>query len=343
MSCLLTALLVGFNNNTELVAAMIEQNGVRGDITDSLSTLAYYSYYRGYTGFLPTNIGIPTQFTTNAYLTNMGSSDYHGLLVTLDKNISDGLRFEFNYTWAHSIDNTSLIANSNPLFNGATFATEMICDILRPRACRASSDFDERQAINSNFIYELPFGRGKQFGSSMAHGWDEVVGGWEISGLPFYRTGLPYSAFSQAFLASDYNNDPAIFTGTSKADLKTTVNVDHTTGTVYSFKGGSAGAQKVLNEFRGPLGIEYGQRNLIRGPGAFFLDAGLGKKFPILEDKLDLKFRADAFNVLNHPNFGGGSVNIVNSASNFGQITGTVANVGGIDNRVAQFSLRLEF
>ena len=107
----------------------------------------------------------------------------------------------------------------------------------------------------------------------------------------------------------------------------------------------SAGATKVLNEFRGPLGIEYGQRNNIRGPGAFFLDAGLGKKFPILEDKLALIFRADAFNVLNHPNFGVGSLNIITSASTFGRISGTVTPPGGTNQgaRVAQLALRLEF
>ena len=63
------------------------------------------------------------------------------------------------------------------------------------------------------------------------------------------------------------------------------------------------GAAKVLAEFRGPIGIEYGQRNIIRGPGAFYFDAGLGKKFPILENKLNLLFRADAFNLFNHPTF----------------------------------------
>ena len=61
-------------------------------------TLANITYNYGFTGLLPTNIGIPSQFGSNVYFTNMGSSNYHGMLVTLDKNISNGLRFEFNYT-----------------------------------------------------------------------------------------------------------------------------------------------------------------------------------------------------------------------------------------------------
>jgi hypothetical protein len=330
--------------NTKLVAAMVGQLAKRGDISDSLQTMAAYSDFYGYDGFLPTNIGIPSQFGTNAYLTNKGSSNYHGLLLTLDKNISQGLRFEFNYTWSHSIDNTSLSAKNNSLFSNSGF----ICDILRPRACRASSDFDVRQEITSNFTYDLPFGRGKMFAANSPRLLDEAIGGWSFSGLPVYRTGLALTPYSDAYLASFDNQDPAIFTG-NKADLKTKVNVDYTTNTVYGFAGGAAGAAKVLAEFRGPIGLEYGQRNLVRGPGAFFFDAGLGKKFPILEDKLNLQFRADAFNLFNHPNFGPLNMNIVTNASQFGQITGTnlspssMAAAVSSAYRVAQFSLRLEF
>jgi hypothetical protein len=336
----------GYGNNTNLVAAYTGQYAERGDLADSLFFLANY-------GILPTNIGIPSQFGTNAYLTNMGSSNYHALLLTVDKNMSQGLRAEFNYTWSHSIDNTSLSAGNNALYAGTGF----ICDILHPRACRANSDFDVRQEIESNFVYELPFGRSRMFGSHMSRGLDEAVGGWSISGLPSYRTGIAVTPYSDAYLASFDNADPAIFTG-SRSDLKVKVNVDHTSNTVYAFAGGAAGAAKVLSEFRGPIGIEYGQRNLVRGPGAFFFDAGLGKNFPILADKLNLLFRADAFNVFNHPNFGvpgGGQatggfngLNIVTGASNFGQITGTNVQpssfgVTADGARVAQFSLQLEF
>jgi hypothetical protein len=260
------------------------------------------------------------------------------MLVTLDKNMSQGLRFEFNYTWSHSIDNTSVSANANALFTNSNF----ICDIVHPRACRGSSDFDVRQEISSNFEYQLPFGRGRMFMSAPPHWADEAFGGWSFSAIPSYRTGLPLSSTADAYLASFDNLDYAIFTG-NKGDLKTKVNVNHASNTVYMFPGGQTGANKVLSEFRGPLGIEYGQRNIIRGPGAFFFDAGLGKRFPILEDKLNLDFRADAFNLFNHPNFGTGAMDIVNNGSEFGQITGTVSGIDGFSYRVGQFSLRLDF
>ena len=304
----------------------------RGDISDALYLLSAY-------GVLPTNIGIPSQFGTNAYLTNMGNSNYHGLLATLDKNISQGLRFEVNYTWAHSVDNTSLSANANSLFSNSGF----ICDVTQPRACRASSDFDVTQEIASNFIYELPFGRRKAFGANMPKWADEAVGGWSFSGLPTYRTGLVESATADAYLSSFDNLDYAIFTG-NKGDLQNAHNTNHATNVVYGFAGGAAGATKVFNEFRGPIGLEYGQRNYLRGPHAFYFDASLGKKFPILADnKLNLQFRADAFNLFNHPNFGGGGLDIVNNASKFGAITGTSGGLNGSTYRVGQFSLRLEF
>jgi hypothetical protein len=331
----------GYSSNTAFIARNVFNDVYRGDMADSLYTLAYFSNDDvgfGLDGLLPVNIGIPSQFGTNAYLTNMGSSNYDGMLVTLDKNMSQGLRFEFNYTWSHSIDNTSVSANANALFTNSNF----ICDILHPRACRGSSDFDVRQEISSNFEYQLPFGRGKMFMSSAPHWADEAFGGWSFSGIPAYRTGLAVSSTADAYLASFDNLDDAIFTG-SKGDLKTKVNVDHSSNTVYMFPGGQTGANKVLSEFRGPLGIEYGQRNIIRGPGAFFFDAGLGKRFPILEDKLNLDFRADAFNLFNHPNFGTGAMDIVNNASQFGQITGTVSGLDGFSYRVGQFSLRLDF
>jgi hypothetical protein len=257
--------------------------------------------------------------------------------------MSGGLRGEFNYTWSHSIDNTSLSSNNNALFSSTGF----ICDILRRDACRASSDFDVRQEVNSYFVYELPFGHNRQFLGTSPKWVDEAIGGWSFSALPSYRTGLAVTPYSHAFLASFANYDPAIFTG-NKSDLKVNVNTDYKTKTVYAFSGGADGAAKVLSEFRGPIGIEYGQRNLVRGPGAFFLDAGVAKTFPLIREKMNLEFRADAFNVLNHPNFGIPALNIVNDASNFGQISSTniapgTSAVPADDARVAQFSLRLTF
>jgi hypothetical protein len=329
----------GFSSNTALAYAMSGTYFNRGDISDALYNIAYYTTYQGFTGFLPYNVGIPSQFGSNAYLTNEGNSNYHGLLLTLDRNFSQGLRFQVNYTWSHSIDNSSLSSANNSLYNNSGF----ICDITRSRACRASSDFDVRQEVNGYVTYDLPFGHKQAFASNAPRLADEFIGGWSLSAIPKYRTGLAVTPYSDAYLASFDNQDPAIFTG-NPGDLSVSVNKQGKT--VFGFKGGSAGAAKVLSEFRGPIGLEYGQRNLVRGPGALYLDAGLQKIFPIIGERVNLTFRADFFNVLNHPVFGTPNINIVSNASQFGQITATQGGSGNVPTgaqRIGQFSLRLAF
>ncbi|MES2390564.1 MAG: TonB-dependent receptor [Acidobacteriota bacterium] len=324
----------GYGNTTNFVNRLIGTQGPYGDIADALYTLGYYTQIYGLSGFLPTNMGIPSQFGSNTFLTNKGNSNYHALLLSVSQSKWHGLRYGFNYTWAHSIDNTSLTANGNALFSN----TGMICDITRPRACRANSDFDVRHTITGDVTYDLPVGHGRTYMATSSRWVDEVIGGWAISALPSFRSGLMVTPYTTSYLASFDNADPAIFTG-SKSDLKSSVNVNHASQTVYGFAGGAAGAAKVLSEFRGPIGLEYGNRNLIIGPKYFNLDAGLAKTFAIIPSKdLNLTFRADAFNALNRASFGTPAVNIINNASNFGQITGTSTGF-----RVAQFSLRLDF
>jgi hypothetical protein len=97
--------------------------------------------------------------------------------------------------------------------------------------------------------------------------------------------------------------------------------------------------------FSGPVGLSIGSRNILRGPQFFNMDAGLAKTFALLPEKnINFKFRADAFNVFNHPNFDdldygsyGGEINIT-AASNFGQLTA----INGAP-RVLQLSGRIEF
>jgi len=282
-------------------------------------------------GILPYNVGMGSQFSEFTYYTNKGFSTYHGLLATLHKNAGKGLQFDLNYTWSHSIDNVSLDANT-PALGGYGF----VCDVLRPRECRGNSDFDITNIVSGNFLWELPFGRGRMLGASMPFWANEAVGGWSISGLPSWHTGDAYYVNSNAFVAGYANSAPAILTG-PHALLNSHVHKD-AGGELVAFNDPVA----AVNAFVGPIGFQIGSRNDFRGPGYFNVDLGLGKTFPIWEDKVNLKFRADAFNTLNHPNFDSpgtdSSNDITQSNTNFGVITGT-ANAA----RVLQLALRLEF
>lgn len=320
----------GFANNTDLVANGLAPYPYRGDFADTVEFLSAL-------GLIPDNVGMGSQFSEFTYYTNKGFSSYNGMLATLHKNAGNGLQFDLNYTWSHSIDNVSVIANA-PAIGGYGF----ICDALRPRLCRGNSDFDVTNYLNGNFIYELPVGRGKSLAATAPFWLNEAIGGWEVSGLPSWHTGVAYFAASNAFVAGYANDAPAILTGPI-ADLKLQKHKD-ANGTLWAYQTDDAPATA---DFTGPVGFQIGTRNNLRGPGYFNLDMGLGKTFPIRENRINLKFRADAFNVLNHPNFDTPSNDITESSGKFGVISNTVGTRGNttddIKARVLQGSLRLEF
>lgn len=321
-------------NNSEIVSVLYNTLAARGDFADTTQGLAALGYDFGL-GLQP-NVGMAAQFGEDTFYTNKGFSAYNGLLTTLHKNAGHGLQFDLNYTWSHSIDNVSLTANQ-VAYGGYGF----ICDVLRPRECRSNSDFDVTQYFNGNFIYDMPFGRGKAFGGSAPRWLDEAIGGWTISGLPSWHTGNAYFAAANAFVAGYANNAPAILVG-PMSDVKT-----HVTGgngqPLYVFPNAN---QVASADYTGPVGFDIGARNNLRGPGFFDLDLGLAKAFPLYSDRVTLKFRADAFNAFNHPNFDLPCTDITNASCTFGKIyqtVGTTINNDGPAARVLQLALRLEF
>jgi len=319
----------GGGSNTAYIASQCSPYPARGDAADTAQCMSFY-------GLLPANVGMASQFSENTFFTDMGFSAYNGLLATLHKNTNHGLQFDLNYTWSHSIDNVSLVANSYA-YSGYGF----ICDVLRPRLCRGNSDFDVTHYLNGNFLYQLPFGHGREFAANIPWWANEAIGGWELSGLPSWHSGTPYMANSVAFLMSYSNEDPAILTG-SLGPMKSHVTVQN--GQVYAFKD----YQQAFNQYTAPVGFQIGSRNNLRGPDFFLLDLGLGKTFPLYKEGVNLKFRVDAFNALNHPNFQAPSfennMSLVAAPNEFGVIPGTVVPTGSDGAaRVLQGALRLEF
>jgi hypothetical protein len=295
-----------------------------GDFADFIQDLAYYG------PILNSDVGMASQFSENTFYTNKGFSSYAGLLATLQKNLSHGLQFDVNYTYSHSMDNTSLIADVLASNIGAGF----ICDATRPRECRANSDFDETHVINGDFTYALPVGTGKMLLGAAPRWEDEIVGGWTISGIPSWHSGVAFSATSNAYVAGFANNAPAIFNG-NHAAIKANRH-KNSDGSVNLFAGDGSAANAA---FSGPVGLNIGSRNNLRGPSAFGMDAGVAKAFPLVTDRISMKFRADAFNVFNHPTFALPASDITDELGTpFGQIN-SQANAP----RVLQFALRVEF
>jgi hypothetical protein len=307
-------------------------------VADSLQLLNEFLLFDG-AGINP-GVGLSPQFGTTLYITNKGYSNYNGLLATLHHKMSHGLQFDVNYTWSHSLDNISAPANEAFGSNGAG---GIMCDSIHIAVCYGNSDFDVQQAITGDWLYQLPIGRGKAFGSSMPRWADEVVGGWGVSGLVSWRTGLAYQTVANAFPISFANNVPAIFNGDNSAiQISPHAEINAATGepTIQLFKNQPA----AIGAFSGPLGLEAGSRNNLRGPHFSDFDMGLIKHFPLTE-QVRMEFRADAYNVFNHPNFelpGASGTADITSPSTFGVITQDYGSqIGGF--RVLQLALRLDF
>ena len=120
---------------------------------------------------------------------NNGAASYHGATVTLRKALSKGVSFDFNYTLSHSIDRGGGAESGAGTYGG------IMLDPYSNTAYRGSSDFDARHNINANVLYELPFGKGKMLLKNAGPVVNQIVGGWQISLIERYRSGLPSSVF----------------------------------------------------------------------------------------------------------------------------------------------------
>ena len=284
-----------------------------GDVSDTMVVL-----YNA--GLLDYNVGVSSQFATNSYITNLASSEYHGMLVSLQKSFSNGLQFDLNYTWSHAIDNQSSVTNT--VFGG------LICDLNDLTVCRGNSDFDIRHLVNANFIYELPFGRGKMLGSSVPGWLDQIIGGWTFTGIYTYRSGLPFSTTTGSFPVGYLVDSPGVLVGGGPS---LSGNIRDVGPNIQFF------ADNALDAFRNPGPGETGNRNTLRGPSFWNADLALMKNFRLPWEGHRLQLRMEAYNAFNHHVFSLPAANINNSAT-FGRIT-TSASAA----RELQFAVRYDF
>jgi len=153
-------------------------------------------------------------------------SIYHGLEAQIERRFSAGLLFQFSFTWSKSEDTRSF----DPTFTtvagtGSSSATSSTAssqsaaatpfDNRNPRLNWGPSDFDHTRVWQSNWVYQLPFGQGKRWGSSWSRAIDEVLGGWEIAGNFIYESGRPITFYGGSTVAG---STPA---GTFSSDVVT--------------------------------------------------------------------------------------------------------------------------
>jgi hypothetical protein len=196
-------------------------------------------------------------------------------------------------------------------------------------AYRGSSDFDSRHNINANVIYELPFGKGKMLLRNASTWLDELVGGWQISSIARYHSGLPSSIYyggiwptNFSFGAIAYPINPAF----------TTSNGIDRSGNPSLFSNPVAAASNWLPMYAGSVGA----RSAVRLAGFTNFDISVAKSFRLPVEGQRLQLRGEAFNAFNHANFLSPALDAA-SPSTFGEYTQDAGP------RVMQFGLRYEF
>ena len=240
--------------------------------------------------------------------------------------MSHGVQFDVNYTYSKSIDMGS-DAERIGFIGGPG---DQIYNAWNPRLQRGLSTFDTTHQINSNWIAEIPYGRGRAFGSGAGRLAEAAFGGWQLAGLVRWTSGFPVSVGNGAAWATNWElAGYATQTGPQPKTGSFVVN-----GSPNIFKDPATAVSSYRQDFPG----EVGNRNSIRGPGYFGVDMGLDKVFKITESH-QLRFSWEAFNVLNNVRFDALTANTgVDQVSSFGIFTKTLTVP-----RKMQFALRYSF
>jgi hypothetical protein len=296
----------------------------------------------GQTAATPYNYYSP-QFSSLFAWRTIGNSSYNAGQFTL-RHRSGGLAFDLNYTYSKSIDLGSNAERINE-FEGFGLGSQIINSWF-PNQNRGVSDFDTTHSINANWVYNLPFGRGKRFGSGMNGVANAIFGGWTISGLWHWSTGYPFSLLSPAWATNFQLETQGVPISNARPKTGSFI-VPEASGTgpnVFKDPGitDPTNPSAAINLFRPAYPGEAGMRNGLRGPGTFNLDTGLLKSWQVREGQA-VKFSWEMFNVTNSPRFDVGTMYAIGNTSlsdvtSFGNFISTLSNA-----RVMEFGLRYSF
>ena len=255
-----------------------------------------------------------------------GVSSYNGLNVDVKRRFSHGLQLRGVYTFSKSLDdgtawNSSVAAN----------APGFVMYPAEPKLDYGRSTTDVTHLAVINATYELPFGKGKTFGSNLAAWRAKMASGWSLSGIETIQSGLP---FTPQLGFNPTNN------GDSRNPIRPSWNP--------SFQGSvvKGGASRYFNPaaFVPPVNGTYGNvgRDTLAGPGLTELDISAIKNTAVTEH-VNLQFRAEFFNVLNHANFSTPNPVVYTSATATPATTAGLITATSTTSRQIQFGLKLLF
>ena len=278
-------------------------------------------------GFWNQNMGVPSpvgsaashlpfgDFTYIQTVEDMGNGEYNSLAVKVDKRFSAGFSLTTAYTYGVAIDNTSAIR-----IQGYDTLFPQNSDCIRCE--RGPSSFDTRHRLVVSPLYELPVGKGKAL--NINNGFlDAFIGGWQIGGILTAQTGVP-----QNLTASGDNSNTQ--SGYDRPSYVTGQNVNAANQSPNGWYNPAAFVLAPFGQF-GNVG-----RDTALAPGVFSINAEVHKNFRMpYKEGHQLQFRAEAFNLLNHPNWGGPNGNINAGAAFPGAPAGAAHQGFGVINTLA--------
>jgi len=256
------------------------------------------------------------------YLPHSAQSIYNALFVRVEKPFTSGLSWLTSYTYSKAITNAPQFRNAGGV-NGSENSPAQ--DAFNLRAERGLASFDSRQRLVNTVVYQLPFGRSKKY---LRYGIaSKILGGWETSGIVTAQSGFPYTINLRGDTAGVGAGTGGIFVRPIAAPGQTYQLSDSQKSTSRYFNTGA---------FLTPAAGTFGNvgRNTVIGPGMLNVDAVVVRHFRVKEG-LDLQFRAEFFNALNHPNFS--LVGRILNDATFGQV------LSQFDPRQLQFGFKLTF
>jgi hypothetical protein len=221
------------------------------------------------------------QFGNISYLDSSASANFNSLQLLIEKRYSNGLELAASYTYSKSLDT---VGDGSGDASAPAYAFNVRGTMYGP------SSFNEKQRLVLSYVYELPFGAGKRYFGGTKGAANGLVGGWELSGIGTFESGRPFTVL----ISQDRSN-----TGGSSIDRPILI------GNPNQIAGGQTPdhwfntAAFALPAFgtEGNVG-----RNTLVGPAFHEFDFSLIKNTSIREGK-NVQFRAEIFNLLNHPNF----------------------------------------
>ncbi len=287
-------------------------------------------------GFLRPYKNWPSDITAgvNAFMSN-----YNSLQVKYEQRFVAGLTLLNSFTWSHALDNAAASLEAN---------TPSPQDANNISADYGQSDYNLPVANVTSIVYELPFGRGRQFGSHINGVTDAVVGGWQLSIINTMQAGTPFNlTYSPAAANAVSSQINATYRGANEYRPNVIPGVKKILNTQLPANGfiqyvNPAAFQLPATSLNGVPLSPFGNasRNPLRNTAFYQTDLTLNKKFATPLESLKVEFRSEFYNILNHTN--------LTSPGSVGGTLGATATTGGqisstFSPRIIQFGIKLLF